>query len=383
MCGEVPRWHKVALSQEQGITEGVEEVKVEDKEQTNHVLATCGLNDRSALSAHSNPSRIVNTSHLCCLISNVRPDALWFLFPPNIYSLLYRTSNHSPSHITSSRATAAIRILVTGECYELLQIPLAKVFYLRLWCNGSIYTSIYGLFDGSPSEQDLQIDVQTALDYITFDPYFLKTLIVGFTVLHHNHDEWSFRILYGRSIGGAVSIDLASLNPSKPNFAGLEHIHLLPEPCPHALLLSLAQMGLGLQSAALPPCNADTRVADELVPKEHMHVLWQIVARREETKTAVGVELSKGLERAKYIEFECGGHTSFFGMHHADDALDRRHLNVLTVQDGRKVFLHDKLEKTPMKTSLLESRVAERASELVQPWERELVRMVNKVTWTS
>jgi hypothetical protein len=49
MCGEVPRWHKMPISQEQGITEGVEEAKVEDKEQTNHVLATHGLNDRSAL----------------------------------------------------------------------------------------------------------------------------------------------------------------------------------------------------------------------------------------------------------------------------------------------------------------------------------------------
>jgi hypothetical protein len=51
-------------------------------------------------------------------------------------------------------------------------------------------------------------------------------------------------------------------------------------------------------------------VADELVPKEHMRALWEIVARREETKTAGGVEFSKGLERAKYIEFERGGHSS-------------------------------------------------------------------------
>jgi hypothetical protein len=81
-------------------------------------------------------------------------------------------------------------------------------------------------------------------------------------------------------------------------------------------------MGFGFQSAALPPCNADTRVADELVPKEHMCTLWKIVAGPEETKTAGGVELSKGLERARYIEFERGGHTSFFGMHR-DDVLDR------------------------------------------------------------
>jgi hypothetical protein len=72
MCGEVPRWHKVPVSQEQGVTEGVEEVKVEDKEQTNHVLATCGLNDRSALFRPQQPpcvsaalSRTSDQTHYC------------------------------------------------------------------------------------------------------------------------------------------------------------------------------------------------------------------------------------------------------------------------------------------------------------------------------
>jgi hypothetical protein len=103
----------------------------------------------------------------------------------------------------------------------------------RLRCYSSIYTSRYGLSDGSPSEKGekphlirpnmslilpgLQIDAQTALDYITSDPCFSKTPIVGFTVPYRNHDERSFQILYGQSIGGAVSIDLASRNPSKVN----------------------------------------------------------------------------------------------------------------------------------------------------------------------
>lgn len=51
-------------------------------------------------------------------------------------------------------------------------------------------------------------------------------------------------------------------------------------------------------------------LADELVPKEHMRALWEVVARRGETKTAGGVEFSKGLERAKYMEFERGGHSA-------------------------------------------------------------------------
>ncbi|KAJ7709400.1 hypothetical protein B0H14DRAFT_2646280 [Mycena olivaceomarginata] len=143
------------------------------------------------------------------------------------------------------------------------QIPLAKVFYLRMWCNVLV-----------------GIDVQTMLDYITSNPCFLKMLL-------------SFRILYSQSIGGAA-IDLASRNPSKPNFA-------MPFSSPWPVLFYVSpDMGFGFQSAALPPCNADTRVADELVPKEHMCTLWKIVAGPEETKTAGGVELSKGLERASW-----------------------------------------------------------------------------------
>jgi hypothetical protein len=48
---------------------------------------------------------------------------------------------------------------------------------------------------------------------------------------------------------------------------------------------------------------------DDLVPKEHMRVLWEAVAKRGEKKTAGGKEYKVGLERAKYMEFEAGGHS--------------------------------------------------------------------------
>lgn len=50
---------------------------------------------------------------------------------------------------------------------------------------------------------------------------------------------------------------------------------------------------------------------DELVPKEHMRALWEAVAKRGEKKTASGAEYKTGLERAKYMEFEYGGHSTF------------------------------------------------------------------------
>ncbi|KAJ7820746.1 Alpha/Beta hydrolase protein [Mycena olivaceomarginata] len=186
------------------------------------------------------------------------------------------------------------------------RIPLAKVFYLRMRCNVLMVSYRgYGLSDGSPSEKGLQIDAQTALDYITSDPCFSKTPI----------------ILYGQSIGGAVSIDLASRNPSKIAALILENTFTsLPSLVPHALpllgpfsFMCHQKWDSASKVPLIPPTTPIlmlSGVADELVPKEHMRALWEIVARREETKTAGGVEFSKGLERAKYIEFERGGHSS-------------------------------------------------------------------------
>ena len=50
--------------------------------------------------------------------------------------------------------------------------------------------------------------------------------------------------------------------------------------------------------------------SDDLVPKEHMRVLWEAVAKRGEKKKVNGSEYKIGLERAKYMEFEHGGHST-------------------------------------------------------------------------
>lgn len=56
----------------------------------------------------------------------------------------------------------------------------------------------YAHSTGRPSEKGLRIDAQTALDYLTSHPKLSRTPI----------------ILYGQSLGGAVSISLASRNPT-------------------------------------------------------------------------------------------------------------------------------------------------------------------------
>ena len=63
----------------------------------------------------------------------------------------------------------------------------------------------YGLSTGNPNEKGLMIDAQTGLDYIRERPELRGTKIV----------------IYGQSIGGAVSIGLASRNQKQGDIAGV------------------------------------------------------------------------------------------------------------------------------------------------------------------
>ena len=63
----------------------------------------------------------------------------------------------------------------------------------------------YGLSTGTPNEKGLIIDAQTGLDYIRQRAELRGTRIV----------------LYGQSLGGAVSIGLASRNQKEGDIAGI------------------------------------------------------------------------------------------------------------------------------------------------------------------
>ena len=49
---------------------------------------------------------------------------------------------------------------------------------------------------------------------------------------------------------------------------------------------------------------------DEIIPYDHMRRLWEVVAKRGEKKKLNGSEYKTGLERAKYIEFVNGHHST-------------------------------------------------------------------------
>ncbi|KAF5332332.1 hypothetical protein D9758_016115 [Tetrapyrgos nigripes] len=103
------------------------------------------------------------------------------------------------------------------------RIPLGMMFQQFMRCNVLMVSYRgYGNSEGSPSERGFQMDAQAALNFVVQDPRFGKTPL----------------ILYGQSIGGAVSIDLASRNPEKITALILENTFTsLPALVPHVLPL--------------------------------------------------------------------------------------------------------------------------------------------------
>ncbi|KAH8088148.1 Alpha/Beta hydrolase protein [Filobasidium floriforme] len=88
------------------------------------------------------------------------------------------------------------------------RLPLARVFWESIGCNVFMLSYRgYGKSEGTPSEKGLRIDAQTALDYVRQHPLLSKTKV----------------IVYGQSIGGCVSVDVASRNGDKVDAVIIEN----------------------------------------------------------------------------------------------------------------------------------------------------------------
>jgi len=156
------------------------------------------------------------------------------------------------------------------------RVPLAKVFYEKIRCNVLMVSYRgYGHSEGNPSEKGLKLDAQAALDYVKSHPVLSR----GPT------------ILYGQSIGGAVSIDLASRNPLAIQALILENTFLsLPRLIPTALpllgpfsFLCHQKWDSASKIARIPrqtPVLMLSGTKDEVVPAEHMLGLWQLIEKR-------------------------------------------------------------------------------------------------------
>ncbi|KIM88257.1 hypothetical protein PILCRDRAFT_814166 [Piloderma croceum F 1598] len=134
----------------------------------------------------------------------------------------------------------------------------------------------YAHSDGSPSEKGLRKDAQAALDYLLAD------------------DELSQKpiILYGQSLGGAVAIDLASRNPSKINaLIVMNTFTSLPDVIrgwPIIGIFSFICHQRWNSASKLPripkalPILMLSGDMDQVVPRKHMHTLWEIATKRGE-----------------------------------------------------------------------------------------------------
>ncbi|GJE92320.1 alpha/beta hydrolase [Phanerochaete sordida] len=197
------------------------------------------------------------------------------------------------------------------------RVPLARVFYLKMRCNVLMmcYRG-YGLSEGSPSERGIKMDAQAGLDYILSHPALSKTPI----------------ILYGQSIGGAVSIDLASRNPLAIRALILENTFLsLPRLVPSALpvlgpfaFLCHQKWDSAAKVPLLPrrvPALLLSGAQDEVVPAAHMRGLWELLRRREGAPDArepppAGLVVPAGVPAppapagslSRFVEFEEGTH---------------------------------------------------------------------------
>ncbi|KAI0084665.1 Alpha/Beta hydrolase protein [Irpex rosettiformis] len=177
------------------------------------------------------------------------------------------------------------------------RIPLARVFFSKMRCNVLMmcYRG-YGLSEGAPSEKGefrmitsnldshsynssinlgIKMDAQAGLDFIRSHPVLSKTSV----------------ILYGQSIGGAVSIDLASRNPLAVRALILENTFLsLPRLVPSTLpflgpfaFLCHQKWDSASKISLIPrktPILMLSGQRDEVVPCEHMQVLWELVGKR-------------------------------------------------------------------------------------------------------
>ncbi|KAF2090852.1 BEM46 family protein [Saccharata proteae CBS 121410] len=153
------------------------------------------------------------------------------------------------------------------------RLPIAKILEEELGCNVlMLQYRGYGLSTGTPNEKGLAIDAQTGLDYIRDRAELRGTKI----------------ILYGQSLGGAVSIGLAARNQEAGDIAGmvLENTFtsirkLIPSAFPPAKYLAPLCHQIWPSEEVLPqitktPILFLSGLKDEIVPPSHMTKLFDI-----------------------------------------------------------------------------------------------------------
>ncbi|EMC91404.1 hypothetical protein BAUCODRAFT_127304 [Baudoinia panamericana UAMH 10762] len=167
------------------------------------------------------------------------------------------------------------------------RLPIAKVLSNDLSCTTlMVEYRGYGLSTGSPNEKGLAIDAQTALDYVR----------------QRNDLKGNKIVVYGQSLGGAVSIDLVAKNKGTGDIKGLilENTFLsiakmIPSVMPAARYLTPLCHEYWRSEDMIPqitdvPILFLSGLRDEIVPPAHMKQLFRLA----KSPTLVWKELPHG-----------------------------------------------------------------------------------------
>ncbi|EGV62478.1 alpha/beta-hydrolase [Yamadazyma tenuis ATCC 10573] len=152
-------------------------------------------------------------------------------------------------------------------------LPIVSVFYLNFGYNVFIYSYRgYGKSTGQPSEKGLKVDAQTVVKYLREDKQFSNSSL----------------ILYGRSLGGAVTIYIAATMSDAVSGIILENTFLsIPKTVPHIfpfLKYAARFVHQVWDSESLVP-KIPVRIPvlllsarkDEIVPPNHMDRIFELL----------------------------------------------------------------------------------------------------------
>ncbi|KIW03345.1 uncharacterized protein PV09_05554 [Verruconis gallopava] len=151
------------------------------------------------------------------------------------------------------------------------RVPIAKILANEIGCNVlMLQYRGYGRSTGTPNEKGLNIDAQTALDWIRSNQALRSKKIV----------------VYGQSLGGAVGINLVAKNQEQGDIAGLilENTFtsirkLIPSAFPPARFLAPLCHQVWPSDEVMPhihdvPVLFLSGLQDEIVPPSHMKTLY-------------------------------------------------------------------------------------------------------------
>jgi fermentation-respiration switch protein FrsA (DUF1100 family) len=154
------------------------------------------------------------------------------------------------------------------------RLPISKILSESLGCHVFMqeYRG-YGSSTGAPNEDGLSIDAQTALDFVRQHPELKNTKIV----------------IYGQSLGGAVTIKLVANNQAQGDIAGviLENTFLsirkmIPCLMPPAKYIARLCHQVWPSEETLPKITSDipmlflSGLKDEIVPPFMMKTLYNV-----------------------------------------------------------------------------------------------------------